>query len=265
MTTLPLLRRSLADGRRSLVAWALGVAAAVFLYVPLYPSIGGNAQMRAMLDSLPPGMIQALGYDDIVTGAGYVSATFYGLLGFAMLVIAATSWGTAAIAGEEESGALELTLAHAVSRRQVVAERWLAVALRLAVLTAVAGVLVLSLNSSADLEVDVGGVLAISAAFLGLGMLCSTAAVAVGALTGRRVYALAAGAGLAVVGYAVNAVANQNADLDRWHVISPYHWAFGAKPLASGPDWGGLGLLWGGTALLLAVAVVALDRRDLRN
>ena len=34
------------------------------------------------------------------------------------------------------------------------------------------------------------------------------------------------------------------------------------SPLSDGADWGGLGLLYGVSAVLLAIAVVALNKRD---
>jgi len=128
---LPLYRRSLGESWRSLIGWSLGFLAALLLYVPLFSSIGGNPDMQALLDSLPPAMISALGYGAIATGAGYVSATFYGLMGFALSTIAAVAWSSAAIAGDEELGSLELTLAHGVTRTQVVLERSAAIITKL--------------------------------------------------------------------------------------------------------------------------------------
>ncbi|MBC7723529.1 MAG: ABC transporter permease subunit [Burkholderiaceae bacterium] len=262
---MPLFTRALASSWRSLIGWSLGVIAALSLYLPLFASIGGNGQMKDLLASLPPELITSLGYDQISTGSGYTQATYFGLLGFALLMIAATAWGTAAIAGDEETGSLELTLAHGVGRVQVVLERTLAVLVRLAWLGALSCLMVFLLNDSAGLGIDPANIPGMGAAFVGLGLLTATSSIAVGALTGRRAFATAAGAGVAVVGYALNALANQSADLDAMHNFSPYHWAYGASPLANGADWGGLGLLYGLAAVLIAVAAVGLSRRDLVN
>jgi ABC-2 type transport system permease protein len=263
-TALPLLRRSLGDSWRSTIGWTAGVAAALLLYLPIFPSIGGtDSQMAQLIGKLPPSLVNALGYGNITSGAGYVESTFYGLIGFVLVIIAAVAWGTAAIAGDEENGTLELTLAHAVSRTQVVLERTLAVTIRLVWLTVVSVLMVLAFNSSAGLDLKVGNLIAVAAAYLGLGLLSATLAIAVGALTGRRAYATGAGAGIAVLGYALNAVGAQTASLDRLRDFSPYGWAYHRTPLASGADWGGLGLLYGFSALFVVVAVVALRRRDI--
>lgn len=263
-SSLPLFRRVLADSWRSLIGWSLGIIAVLSLYLPLYPALGGEA-LKNVLASLPPELVKTIGYDNITSGAGYAQSTFYGLLGFLLVAIAATSWGTSAIAGDEETGSLELTLAHGVSRTQLVLERSLALAVRVLWFGVLSGGIILALNGSAQLEIKPINVLAITASYVGLGLVIGLIAVAVGALTGRRVYALAAGAGLAILGYALNAVANQNADLEWLHAISPYHWAYGASPLINGADWGGLGLLYGLAILLLGIAVVGLRRRDIAS
>lgn len=260
---LPLYRRALGDSWRSLIGWSLGVVAAIFLYVPLFPSIGGSPDVQALLDSMPPEMIKALGYDSLGTGAGYVHSTFYGLIGFVLIVIAATTWSTAAIAGDEETGSLELTLAHGVTRVQLVLERAAAIVTRLLWLTALSVLLVLALNDSAGLEIEPGYLVAEAAAFLGLALVSASLGLAVGALTGRRAFASAAAAGVAVLGYALNAVGNQSSDLEWLHAWSPYAWAYGNSPLSIGVDWAGLGLLYGVSAAVLAVAAVALSRRDI--
>lgn len=260
---LPLYRRALADSWRSTIGWTVGFAAAIMLYVPLYASFGATPQIQEMIASLPPEMTKAMGFESIGTGSGYVHSTVYGLIGFVMLVIAATTWSTAAIAGDEETGSLELTLAHGVTRTQIVLERAAALATRLVLLVLVTVLLVWALNDSAGLGLAGDNLVAEAAALLGLGLVSASLGLAVGAATGRRTYASAAAAGVAVLGYALNAVANQSSDLEWLHTLTPYAWAYGNLPLTNGVDWAGLGLLYGASAILTTAAVVALNRRDI--
>jgi ABC-2 type transport system permease protein len=263
-TALPLFRRSLGDSWRSLIGWTLGIAAALLLYLPIFPQIGGkDSQMASLIKQLPSGLVNTLNYGNITSGSGYVESTFYGLIGFLLIVIAATAWGTAAIAGDEENGALELTLAHGVSRQQVVLERTLSVVVRLAWLALVSVALVFAFNNSAELHLSAPNLWATALAYLGLGLLSATLGIAVGALTGRRVYATTAGAGIAVLGYVLNAIGNQTPKLDALREYSPYGWAYHHTPLASGADWGGLALLYGFSILFIVVGVIALRQRDI--
>jgi ABC-2 type transport system permease protein len=259
---LPVFRRALADSWRSLIGWTAGVIGVLFMYLPLFPSLGG-AEMEEMIANLPDEMVKTLGYEQIGTGAGYAQGTFFGLIGFLLLTIAATSWGSAAIAGAEESGKLELTLAHGVSRTQYALESALAVLARLIWLGAVASLVVIALNEPSELGIEPAHVVAASAALVGLTMLSASFALAVGALTGRRSIATVAGAGVAVLGYVFNAIANQAEDAEALRAVSPYAWAYHGNPLADGADWGGLGLLWGLVAVLVVVATLALRKRDI--
>lgn len=259
---LPVLHRQVIDGWRGLLGWSAGIAGVILVYLPLFPSMQ-TPELAGMLDSLPTELVRTLGYENITTGAGYAQSTFFGLLGFVLITIAGISWGAASTAGAEESGQLELTLAHDVGRVRYALESAAALTLKLIVLGAVGYVVVWLVNNPAGLELDAGNLLAVSKAWVGLGLLAATAAFAVGAATGRRVWAIGAGAALAVVGYILQAVANNSEDLDWLRTLSPIEWAYGTAPLANGYDWPGLAFLWGGSAILIALATAALARRDI--
>ncbi|EPR76503.1 ABC transporter membrane protein [Leifsonia rubra CMS 76R] len=263
-SVLPLLRRSLVDSWRATLGWTLGFVAAIMLYIPLYSSFSGpDAGFQDIIDSLPAGFSTTLGFEDLSSGAGYVQATFLGLIGFVLLTITATLWSSAAIAGDEESGSLELTLAHGVSRVQVMVERSLAVILRLIWLAAVSALLILALNEPSGIELEPSHIVGGCLALLGLGLLAANFGLSVGAITGRRSYASAAAAGTALFGYVLNSLGNQSSDVEWLHTISPYHWAFGNSPLREGADWGALVLIYGVAAAILVIGGTVFNRRDL--
>ena len=259
---LPLFRRSIADGWRGLAGWTAGILVVLFLYLPLYPSFGGNGQMQEMIDSLPPELVQTLSYDQIGSGPGYAQATFFGLIGFVLLTIAAVGWGTGAIANDEENGQLELALAHGVTRGQLFAERTAAVLVKLAWLCLVSFVVVLVLNEPAELDIEVANLVATTTVFFGLVALGATVAIAVGGMTGRRTWALGAGAGIAVYGYALHALGNQSEDLEWLQNLSPYSWAYAEQPLQNG--WGEQAwLIFAVAAVVLVVGWLVFRRRDI--
>lgn len=259
---LPILRRHLADGARPVLGWSIAIVAVLTLYLPVYPSLQ-TPELAGILESLPEELVTIVGYDQIATGAGYTQAAFFGLLGYALGAIAATMWGARFIAGMEESGRLELTLAHAVGRVQYAAESAAALVTRVGVLALVTAIMLAVLSPVGDLELAAVNVLAVIGAWAGLILLSGMTALAVGSFTGRSAWALGAGAGVALFGYALNAVATTATDLDWLRYLSPYHWAFGNRPLSNGFGWGGLALLWGLSAMLAAVACAALSRRDI--
>lgn len=127
----PVLHRNLRENWLGTLGWTIGVTAVLFMYLPLFPSIVGNGQMQQIIDSMPTELVNALGYEQISSGAGYAQGTFYGLIGFLLLTFAAASWGAGAIAGAEESGRLELDLAHAIGRIRYAVESAAAVCIRI--------------------------------------------------------------------------------------------------------------------------------------
>jgi ABC-2 type transport system permease protein len=261
-TKLPLFTRAFVDTWRSTLAWAAGLASAIFLYLPLYPSIGGSAEMEKMIDALPPEMTKALNYDQIATGPGYTQATVFGLIGFMLMTIATVAWGAAAVGGDEESGQLELTLAHGVTRIQVVLERALALLLRVLLLSALVFVLVRLLNDPARLNIKPENLFGATVLFAGLSLLTASAALFAGTLTGRKTYGVAAGAAVGVLGYVFNAVGRQSKDVEWLLGLSPYHWAYGNPPVTGGADWAAAAWLWGISAVLVLLSAAALSRRD---
>ena len=245
--------------------WSIGIAAVLMLYLPLYPSFGANGQLEDVIKALPKELIETLGYDQIATGAGYAQSTFYGLMGFLLLTIAAVLWGSAAIAGAEESGRLELDLAHGIGRMQYAAESALSVLVRLLWLGAFSAALVLALNEPAELGIHPPHIVGAALALTGLAYLSAAAGLLAGALTGRRAWATGVAAAVAVIGYVLQAVAKQSDDLEWLNALSPYAWVYHQPPLRDGVDVGGLLLVWGIAVVLAAASAAALARRDLRG
>ncbi|MFO7689260.1 MAG: ABC transporter permease subunit [Cryobacterium sp.] len=262
-TPFPLFTKVFADSWRSLIGWGAGLAAATFLYLPLFPSMTGAAGMQELIDSLPPELTRTLNYDQIGTGAGYTQATLFGLLGFLLMTIAATGWGAAALGGDEESGRLELTLAHGVTRAQVAVQRFAALAVKLFLLAMLTFALVWLLNDSAGLQLNLGHLLGTSLLFCGLAVLVGSAALLGGALTGRRLGGVAAGASVAVIGYVLHALGNQSSDLQWLHTLSPYSWAYANDPLATGANTATILLFLGLSLAVTAVTALVMRRRDI--
>ncbi|KUG57280.1 MULTISPECIES: ABC transporter permease subunit [Kocuria] len=251
----------LRTNRRSLLLWALAVAAVTALYTAFYPSVGGG-QMDAMLESMPSEFITAMGFDSMTTAAGYVTSTVYSLLGAVLTLVCAIGLGARLIAGQEEDGTLELELSAPVSRRRIYAERlaalWLTVLVLVLALTAALGVL----SAALELGLSAVNVAAASAGLLLFGGALGTVAFAVGAATGRRGTALGAAAAAAVASYLLSYL-SPIAEAPWMEQISPFHWYIGAEPLATGFDGPGLALLAALAVLVALGGAVAFARRDL--
>ena len=98
-----------------------------------------------------------------------------------------------------------------------------------------------------------------------LGMAFGGVAMAIGALVGRRMPALAISLGLAVVAYFINALAPLITGMTGWRVISPFYWYIGNDPLRNGIEPIHAVALAAVAAAGIAVAAVAWERRDIRG
>lgn len=258
----PVTRRTFRESWRGLLGWSVGIIATLALYLPLYPSLAGP-DLQALVDSLPEPLIQALGYDQIATGAGYTQASFLGLIGFVLFAIAAISWGSGLGGGHEESGRLELDLAHRISRTGFGFEALLTLVLKLLVLSGVTWVTIWLLNGPSELDLVASNltwaVLSLFAVSLAIGAI----SLAGGMVVGKKSAGVQAGAALTVIAYMSNAVAALVPDVVWLLLISPYAWAFGGEPLTEGPDFAGLLLLGALTVVGAGVALVAIRRRDI--
>lgn len=256
-----LFRRAMSESWRGLIGWTLGLFAAVLLYIPFYPSIGGTDLVEIMSAMFPPEFASLFGLDRMADGAGYVQASYFGLTAYLLLAIAAIGWGTGSLARPEEDGSLELTLAHGVTRWQVVLEGTLALLVRLAVVATLGSLLIMALDGPAELGLDAVNLVAATVALFLLTALAGLAALGAGALTGRASVATGTGAFVAVAAYVLDAVSGVSGVA--WLAdISPYHWAFGLDPISSGFDWTGLALLAAACAAVVIVGGLQFNRRD---
>jgi beta-exotoxin I transport system permease protein len=253
------------DQWRVLLAWTGLSGIVAGFYLSLYPSIGAIDEMRRLLESMPPAvraMFAAEGAD-ISTPAGYLNVEMFTfvvpLLVFAMTLTA----GGGATAGEEERGTLELLLANPVPRWRVVVEKFAGMAFLGAVVAA--GVwLALALTASAasiELALDKVAAALVSAWLLGLAV--GSIALALGALTGNRAFSIGVALGVAVLGFFLNALGPLVDALKPWRVLSPHYHYLGYDPLANGLDASHALVLAGMTFVLLILAVVAFERRNL--
>lgn len=260
--TMPVLSGVLHDQRRSLLLWGVAAAAVTAVYVGFYPSMGDAADLQPFIENMPEGLVQALGYDQIASPAGYLRSTVYGLLGPVLLLVFAIGSGARLLAGQEEDGTLELELTAPVARRRVLAGRLLALWLDVVLLAAVVTVTTLALVAALQMEVGAVEILAAGTHLLLLVIGFGTVALAVGAVTGRRVHALAVAAALAVVAFVFDAI-GPLVGADWMTAVSPFSWYLDPNPLAEGFHAGHIAMLAAVPIAAAAVAFPAFDRRDL--
>lgn len=257
---MPIFTKTLRDQRRAISAWTIGIAAVSVMYMSFYPQYRDDPDLAGSVES---GVTTALGMTDFASGAGYMQATIYSILIPLLLLIFAIGFGARAIAGEEETGTLDLYLAHPISKRKLVLERFGA----LCAVVFGFGVLVWADVSLLARALDMGvGLDRVAAASLGLALLAicfGTLALAVGGATGQRGLTLGITAAVAVFSYLLNMLAPQLDAIGGLTRLSPFHYYLDGDPLRTGFNWLHISVLVAIPLALLAVTLTMFGRRDI--
>ena len=258
-------RYTLSSLRGQVIGWGLGVAALGLILIPFYDVFMDQQQdFLQMIENYPPEFLAFFGGDAsaIATPEGYL-----GMYGFSLLPIIlgifAVIVGSGLLAGDEESGRLDLIVAHPVSRAGLFWGRLLAF------LAASLGILALGwlgfsiLLAGSSLDVSWGQMALPFMPLLAQTLIYGAIALLLSLLLPSRRMA-AAGAGIVLVAsYFLTSMASLNESLGTAAQFLPYDYFQGGDAL-TGIDWASfLGLL-GVTALLAIVAWWRFETRDIR-
>jgi ABC-2 type transport system permease protein len=255
--------KSLRDNRRGWIGWTVALAAIAAMYASFYPSIN-NPAMADALNAFPQSVKEAFHMEDYTKPENYFAVSVFGLLVPILVAVFAISAGVKAVASDEEAGTLDLVQAQPVSRISLVLQRFLAITLALAVIAAVMCGVVIALRGPGQFTALSPGDLAAICLQLALfGLLFAALAYGVGAWTGRRVYAIATGAAVAVLGYLGDSFFPQIESLKWTEKFSAFDWYLGGEPLKNGVQWGHAGILFGLAVLFVIAGTWRYNQRDI--
>jgi ABC-2 type transport system permease protein len=259
----PLLRVSLAMQRRAVIGWGIGLAAVAAMYAAFYPSIKASAaDLDSYMQNLPDALKSLIG-NDYTSPGGYLRAEVFTFLGPALFLVYAVSAGGKAIAGEEESRSLDLLLSTPLSRRRVVADKALTIAIALAGLVAMLWAVIVVVGRPFDLIVPVVDVAAACLMLLLLGLAFASIAFAVSCATGSKSTAYGVAGVIAVATYVLNVLAPSVSSLAWLRPLSPFRWYLDPDPVTTGLHAANVAVLLAITVVATAIAFWAFDRRDL--
>jgi len=259
------LRKTLRDQRRALTGWALGMAALVALYTSFYPSIKANAtKLNQYMETLPVALRNMIGRaGSIASPTGYLQSEIFSIMGPLLLMILAIGAGARAIAGEEETGTLDLLLANPIPRRRVVLEKFWAMVAATGGVGVVMWAAIAAFGPLFGVRVSLVNLAetVLSAVLLAIGF--GAGALAIGCWRGKRGLAIAVVTSVAVVTYLFNVLAPSVDAVRSLRLLSPFHYYIDNDPLRNGLDPVHALVLVAITGVLLGLALFAFERRDL--
>ena len=150
---LRLLLQELRFRRGAIIGWGLGLCFFPVVYVGLYPSFA--EQMESFNEIMDLAIYQAMGIN-MAGFEGYVASTVTNLIPVILAIYAVIN-GTGTLAGEEDSGRLEMIVALPIPRWQIVAVKALALGVALGLIliitSAGAALTLVSIGSQVDTNV----------------------------------------------------------------------------------------------------------------
>jgi ABC-2 type transport system permease protein len=277
-------RRWMRDRRRSTLGWTAGLVFIIVATAAFYPSLassdltggsdGGSGEAMSSLLGLSAGI-------DPSSPLGFLWISLYANILPWTLMALGIALGTAAIAGDEDTGVLEYILARPVTRTSVVMARFggvVAILLLVSVLSALSLIASLPLFDLTDsvtttapdgstitsAGASAGDVAAGTFAAFAVGLGAAGVAFALGAITGRRGITMGGSSAFAIAGYVLYTLSEMTGSLEPLTWISPWRWYVSDAMLINGLEWA-VALPFALAAVCLIVGWQVFMRRDLQS
>ena len=262
-----LFLKTLRDQRRSLLWWGMGIVALTSLTVAFYPAFSEAPDFEDLFEQMPEALSRmfAGGFTDLTSPEGFLNSQLFFFVVPLMFVIFAVLGGSAAIAGEEDAGTLNLLLTSPMRRWSVVVHKFGAVAAATLLLALLMWMGLAAGAVAVGMDISLMGLAAASLSTALLAVAFGTLALALGCITGARGLSAGAASAVAIAAYFLNALAPLSDALTPLQKLSPFYYFIGADPLANGLNALHVVVLLGLTAAALGVALFTFERRDVRG
>ena len=230
---------------------------------PMYALL--DDAMLSFMDNFPEVLLALFGGGDMSTPEGFYQIETFGMMAPIAVMVVTVTIGARALAGEEQHRTMGLLLANPVKRSTVIYQKTITMVLYgLAVgFSIFAGVAIGSLLGG--LGMSIGNIAATSFLVTLVGLVFGALGLALSAATGRVNVAVYGTVGVALILYVLNALLPFNDSLVGYAKISPFYYYLTSDPLFSGMHWGHAAVLTVLTVILVALALVFFQRRDLRQ
>lgn len=266
MTALLVTDRTLRDRRVGLIWWSIGSLLYTGMIVAIWPVIDGNESFQDLADDYPEALQAMFGgadaFAEFTTPSGFLNTYLFSMILPFILAALAVSIGSAVVAGEEESGVLDLLLSYPVSRARAISEKTVALVAAVIGVGLLQVLLIGLLGPLVDLHVGWSGLVAAIVGSILFAVSIGMLAMLAGAVRGQKGFAMGLAWGVALGGYLLNLVASLADALDFLRYASPLYHATAGNPVENGMPVNYLFLL-GGIVLLFGLTLWAFERHDL--
>lgn len=249
---------------KSVFIWGLLLGGLGVMIVSIFPAIGEQGQIEDLTETMPQGMLQAVGVEDMAsftTIEGFLDAEVFALVVPLALPFFAILASAGAIAGAEERGTIDVLMGNPVPRWQLVAAHFFATAVSLAAILAILGGFLWGAARVFGVDLTVG---AISEGVFGAWPLClffGGLALSLSAVFHRRMLVVGVSGAVLLFMYFLDTLGGMVEELERLRTLSViYHYG---SPILDGMDWASFAGVSAAALVLAALAALLFRRRDI--
>ena len=256
--------KTLFDRRRAMVWWSVGMFATIVLLLWFYPTIRDSMALTNYLAELPPALRATMlgNFTDISTPEGYLNIEVFSMLLPLLLAILTIGLGAAAVAGEEQRATLDLLLAAPLARWRLVADKFAALLVELALVALVTWLSLIAGARWVGMVINPGRLAEAVIACAMFAVFMGALTLSLGCLRGGKGSSVGVASVVGLAAYLLHGLAGIAESLMPWQRFSPFTWYIGNDPLNHGLDLGHTLLLAGASLLLVLIGIIAFQRRD---
>ncbi|CAB4987801.1 MAG: ABC transporter permease subunit [Actinobacteria bacterium] len=254
------------DHWKSYLAWTLTLTFLIVIQMSIFPSVSKNkSTMQSFLDTFPDTIRKIFRMQDYTSGPGFLSTELYSMMIPLLIIAVGATWGAGATAEEEDEGTADLLFTLPISRTRILISKILATVSAISILGFLAMALILILRGRVDMEIASDKLLAATFSSISLGIFFTGISFVVGAFSRRKGAAVGVVTGIALVTFLIYSLSALVENFDSITPYNPMQWGLGSLPLFNGFDVPGILKLLAGGVVLLVMAVVVFDRKDINT
>lgn len=252
--------------RRKLLGWTIFATTLLMVYaLSVYPSFRDNTEINRFVDALPETMKSFFSISGNLygTGAGYLNTEVYTMMVPIVVMIVGLALASGTIAGEEDSGRIDLLMSGPITRMQMYLERAAGTVAAIALVAISLMIMIIVGNAVINLGVPLGHAAGASFMVWLYGVYYAGMAMAIAGFTGMTGVARGVTSAVAIGSYLMQSLSGIEPALERYAKFTAYHHYMEHTPLVNGVDWGDATMLLAGSIVWFAVGLVGFNRRDL--
>lgn len=260
------LSKTLRDYRRPMLFWTLGIGLIAVVEISIYPSVRKSApQLQQYVETMPDAMKAMFGLQsmDYTSPAGYLNTELFSMIVPMVFAAFAMGAGSRGVAGEEDRKTLDLLLSTPISRKSLVAQKFVAMLADIALLVIALSLGLLAGGLLVSFDMDAGRVVAAGFNAGLLALVMGSIASFLGSWRGGRGFSLGVTGALLIGFFLLQSMAQIVEWLRPYEKLSPFYWYSHADVLRNGLNLADVAVLAGTSLVLAALALFAFDRRDL--